>query len=334
MDEKQWLARLQLDLAFGGGHRSWIEAEVEAATRQLREAGAPPVDVLGDPTAYAKRCLADRSPIDLMSADTETANDIVYGVAVGLGFVVLLLAGLALRRYGLTLEVSAQTVAAGIGILAVMVTAAASLALRVQGRLRLARRLFIAVAVLFAVSLSVPFAIADRQVALPLLVPAAAALALIYGGYRGYRALVQFHPDRDATPDWFAPLAATLRARHHVPRRIAVDLVAQARQHWADAKADLPDGARPADEFGSIDAYAARLAESAPRLFVVRWAEELVFVALGSQAAWTSIDAIIADRPLRAVVLGLAAVVLAGAGIGGVVSKRRRAARTAGGEAR
>ncbi|MFH8609167.1 hypothetical protein ACH4D5_16990 [Streptomyces sp. NPDC018029] len=293
-EDEKWAATVQVRLAFDEGVPVGFAEEMLAEARQLvEEAGQPALDVLGDPTAYARTVAAERVSeryrAQLDTRGMRPGERITASVGT-LGVIWAAVFGLYWYQDGLWAGVNRSSVAGVTGIVLAATLACVAFAARAAGRLRGMWAFLAAAAATLVTGIACATALSGEQlfrVPAPVLMLAGAAWAA--GAFLLPDATIDrwFTPAHPAGgPDderWLARLEGLLRGRHAMKAGEARGHVQEARQHLAEARR----AGRAEDVFGDVEIYALRLSEGPRRAqrvtrqkFYGALASSLLFAAL------------------------------------------------------
>lgn len=271
-DDERWAAQFELALAFRHNPPDGLADEVLAEVHEIAaEAGRPLRKVVGEPDAYADTVAAERI------SETRRSAEGLDGLVAGTRFTAgLVLAGVQSVLFGIVLWVTdgfwltaGWPELTGGALLAVLSVAVSGVLpeLRAAARLRAWRIALASVCVLLVTTAALFSAVPSEplvDVPAPTLFGVGALLAV--AGFRlsderagrwflGRRAGAE-PVDDDA---WLARLETLLRGRHGYPRKAAAHCREEARDHLRAS------GKGAAEEFGSVEVYAMRLADNPGR---------------------------------------------------------------------
>ncbi|MEV6548583.1 hypothetical protein AB0M57_07695 [Streptomyces sp. NPDC051597] len=271
-DDERWAA--QFELALVGRHNPprGLADEVLAEVREIaEEAGRPVRDVVGEPDAYADTVAAERI------SETRRSADGLDGFAPGGRFTAgLIMAAVQTVLFGILLWVSdgfwltaGWPELAGGTLLAVLSVAVSGVLpeLRAAARPRAWRVALAAVCVLVVTAATLFTSVPSEplvEVPAPALFGVGALLAVAGFQLSDERAARWFLGRRAAAEPvddeaWLARLETLLRGRHGYRPAAAARCREEARDHLRAS------GGSAADEFGPVEVYALRLADSPGR---------------------------------------------------------------------
>ncbi|GLY13527.1 hypothetical protein Kisp01_05430 [Kineosporia sp. NBRC 101677] len=294
---RKWQSEARSALLNRGVDGDTVQHLLDEAREHHRTSGTDPAEALGTPAEFAASVAAEQDDSQVGRVDTQGLTVAEYLCGSGLLLVVMTFVITAVRtvlgptpQFRVSIAGLAGTASFVLAWLAITIGADA---LRAAGRPRLAPWSFVAAVALVPVTVlaatALPqdewFTLSAPVILVGLFLMAAAMTIPLGRNLRPGKA----DPDPAEPEAWFSRLEGLLVGRHDLPEARAAELVAEARNHAASSDAD------PRSEFGALNAYAQRLAESLPDRRLPWWRRPeprvwyylvltLIFVAISANA--------------------------------------------------